>query len=160
MAPKIPVNSTVEKASPLKPQYVQSKPADTLVPKENLQDFEEPIVVKKDEFLGFVEVKILSVSEKRAKEMDSILLSLQGGTVSENYRVDFFRSPLNFTGYKLRGRTLTLYGMPFNKKIKLYKYNSQVFLRTGEFLYRLIESDEYQDFEAVVDPFLINVLNT
>ncbi|MEZ5173402.1 MAG: hypothetical protein R2850_07805 [Bacteroidia bacterium] len=120
---------------------------------------DEPIIIKRDEFISSVELKLNVLDESPLNKRDSLINKLQGGNQNENYRLDLFLSPIKFNGYRFTGRIITAYGLDENLSFKLYKYRSVFYLKYGRQILRLAENDDYEPFDIVTDPTLINLLS-
>lgn len=120
---------------------------------------EEPIVVKRDELIASYELKLIVASESNSNRQDSLINLLQGGSPLEWFRLDLFRSPLNFTGYKMTGSKIIVYGLRSDVKFKLYKYRSAYYLKADQKIYKLDENDDYNSLEPEEDPALKNALS-
>ena len=120
---------------------------------------EEPIVVKRDELIASYDLKLILASESNSDRQDSLINLLQGGSPVEWFRLDLFRSPLNFTGYKMTGSKIIVYGLGPDVKFKLYKYRSAYYLKADQKIYRLVENDDYNSLEPEEDPALKNALS-
>ena len=119
---------------------------------------DEPIIVKRDELLGSYDLKIQLVSESYADKQDSLIQRLQGGIPNEWFRLDLFRSPLNFSGYKMTGSKIVIYGLDPGLKFKLYKYRSVYYLKADQKIFKLVETYDYNPLESDDDPVLKNML--
>ena len=60
--------------------------------------------------------------------------------------VEFWRSPINFRGYKFNGKKLMIYGIPSPYEIFLLKDNEDIILRTNRSEATIIKDNEFHKF--------------
>jgi hypothetical protein len=128
---------------------------------KNIEDF---IIIKKDELLFSTPVNIinLDVVDVKAIKKDSLLQAASGiKEPSSNGPViiEFWKSPVNYRGYRLTKNKLVLFGMHTQDFPKLYKLNDIIYLRSGEKVFRIEKSTDFKSYEQVQDPALLSRLN-
>ena len=124
---------------------------------------EKPIVIKKEQYLGGRKLMITvldTTTQKRAK--DSLLTQLSGVVEAKNpdsILVEFWRSPLNYKGYKMANNKLVIYGLQRQFKIlKVYQLNEKIYLQHLGVVYGVEHTFAYKAFDPVEDPNLLNRL--
>ncbi len=89
---------------------------------------------------------------------DTIIKDLLG--IKETKRVDvmieFWESPLGFSGYKLSRNKLIAYGLSPQFDYELYKKAEIYYLSYQEILYKLIETQDFLSFEQVDKKEVLN----
>jgi len=127
---------------------------------ENEVDSSSNVVVMTNQLVTVSSVTLVdldSAQTKRstaAKRSDSIIASMNGldeSAPSNNYRVEFWESPLNFRGYKMSQGKLILYGVSTKSPLKLVKWDDSYYLLTEQMLYRMDYTDDLKPFDKVTD---------
>lgn len=122
----------------------------------------EDIIVKKDELLMVKNIDVIYVNQaissgKNAK--DSLLHQTSGirddNNVKFSYSMEFWKSPINYKGYKMSKNKIVLYGMNPGEILKLYKFNDNIFLKTSVYVYRLDYSGDFKQLEKLSDESLL-----
>lgn len=132
---------------------------DTLMQSINSKDTSnsgEEISIRRDELIGSKRIPIIYLEEPIKK--DSIMKELLG--IKESHPTDmivqFWRSPLNFTGYKLSKNTLILYGLPEQFNYKIYYKNHLHYLSSEGFFYVIKETQEFLSYREVDKNTVLN----
>lgn len=105
---------------------------------------DEDIVVRKDEL---VNSQVLAVSSPEADSTQK--------TTSSSYTVEFWRSPLNYKGYKLSRNKLAIFGISANDQPALIRLGDDLYLRSATGVYRLSPSADFRGLERIFDEQLI-----
>lgn len=92
------------------------------------------------------------------EDKDSLLKEALGinETMPSKILVEFWESPLNFSGYKLSKSKLILYGMPSGLDYKLYRNRDKYFLSAQTFYYSLRETEEFLPYLEVSKQVVFN----
>lgn len=142
-------------------------PSDTIVT-DSLHTEEEQIVVRKDELMESRSVEVIELTlDPNTKSRSDSLLEQASGIRSEKrtngskimMTVEFWRSPVNYRGYKLGKNILVLYGLDNSVPISLFKYNGSVFIRHDQSVYKVDAYNDYRAFEKISDPNLLSVFS-
>lgn len=141
--------------------------ADSLIVDTLTVSSDENIVVKKDELIEArtVEVVDLTPDINRKTKSDSILEAVSGikSEKKTNERiqlmVEFWRSPINYKGYKLGKSKLILFGIDNSSQIMLYKMNGNLYLKVDQNVFALQSSDVFKSFERISDVNLLTLFN-
>jgi hypothetical protein len=124
----------------------------------------ENIVVTKDEMITSRMVNIIGEvpSDNEQYELDSIL--------TENYktkrkspdmlRVEFWRSPLNYKGYKMDDNKLVVFGLLEVNNLSLLGHNNQLFIKYNKDYYSIDYTDNFKPFNQVRNESIIKTLST
>jgi hypothetical protein len=117
-------------------------------------DNAETIVVRRDELLSaeFISLIALSTSSKT----DSLLTLFQGGSSAESpqIRIEFWKSPVNFRGYKFIRNTLVTFGLDPQEQVKVYFDNGVFYLQSGSITFRLNQTDRFLPFSVAAEESL------
>jgi hypothetical protein len=78
-------------------------------------------------------------------------------SISKSYKVEIWKSPLNFKGYHYQGEILKLYGINV-KEVSLIEYNNGLYIKVKEKYALLKKSTEYLPFKYISNKELIKKL--
>lgn len=136
---------------------------DSLAPIGKIADDNE-IVVRKDEMTAAqtIEVINLSLTANAGKNSrDSLLQQVSGirEDVKTSMRVEFWRSPLNYRGYKMTRGKIVLYGISSADPVSVFKLDDDIYLKHLGLVYRLVFTNDFKQFEKVSDPAVLSRLN-
>jgi hypothetical protein len=126
---------------------------------------EEIIVVKKDELLLVKMVNFINLdskSEDLNAKKDSAISALAGIKEpfnANNLTIEFWKSPINYRGYKMNRNKLVLFGMQSSDIIKVFKLNENIYFKNGEKVYRVEKITDFKPYEMITDPNIINQLH-
>ena len=128
------------------------------------QKSEELIVVKKDELLFSKNIKLVDLDEKSDAQdhrKDSLVQLASGITEPSSYTfmIEFWKSPINYRGYKMGRNKLILFGMEATDNPNLYKVKDCLFLKNGNRFYKIDKNSEFQPLEIISDSNILNLLN-
>lgn len=135
-------------------------PADTVNYSE--EGGTETIVVRKEEFIGGQRLPILNFGPShQSSAKDSLITKVSGvveNSVNDSMTVEFWRSPINFKGYKMANNKLVIYGLPSQfQSLKLYRLERKIYLRHRGVVYGVDHTFAYKALNPVTDPDLINL---
>ncbi|HET6225192.1 MAG TPA: hypothetical protein VFF27_02870 [Bacteroidia bacterium] len=124
--------------------------------------FTDNIVIRKDELLNVrtIELKNLDALEIKS-HTDSLLDKLSdikddNHSVNRYVQIEFWRSPLNYKGYKLSKYSVILYGLPDIEEMKLYNLNKVLYIKNASTVYKLEYNRDFKPFERVVDESILS----
>jgi hypothetical protein len=110
----------------------------------------DEIVIRKDEML---DTKPMAISN-----LDIPADSANTKTAADNghyITIEFWKSPLNYRGYKFSRSRLVLFGFETADVAGLYKSQNSTYLKTSIGVFRLEASSDFHQFERVTDESLI-----
>ncbi len=147
-------------------EYTQNSNSnkDTAINANVNEDSEELIVVKKDELLysKMVPLMDLNSSMESVSRKDS-MLQLSSGIkeplASVNYMLEYWKSPINYKGYKTNKNKIVLFGMAQADKPRLFKLGEDIYLKNNEKTYKIGKSADYSAYELVTDLAVLSKLN-
>ncbi len=95
---------------------------------------------------------------KKNRQTDSTLESMSDITDEKeqsNYRIEFWKSPLNYKGYKMSRGKIVLYGINPSIPVNLTMQNDNYYLLVNHSAYRVEYTDEYKPFEKITDKAIL-----
>ena len=136
--------------------------ADSISPMEKMSDGGE-IIVRKDEMTAAqtVEVINLSLSANAKSPKDSLLQQVSGmrDDAKSSLRIEFWRSPLNYKGYKMTRNKIVVYGISSSDPVSVFKLDDEIYMKHLNTAYRLTFSNDFRQFEKVSDAGILSRLN-
>lgn len=110
----------------------------------------DEIVVRKDEMTGQKSFSIVN--------LDQPADSANAKTAADNghyVTVEFWKSPLNYRGYKFSRSRLVLFGFDSGEVQSMYKSENATYLKTALGVFRVEISSDFHQLERVTDESLI-----
>jgi hypothetical protein len=120
------------------------------------------VVVVKDELLFIKQVEVAGLTDgKENNYLDSLLLDDRGHKTRKKniVQVEFWKSPINYQGYKWDARKLILFGFYEFDYIKLKYFDGNYFMQYGTLYYHLDLSDTFKSLSLIDDNDLVKQLN-
>lgn len=94
----------------------------------------------------------------KVNTVDTIVLKNKAAeTITDKYVLEFWQSPINFKGYKMRGKTIQVFGIA-GKQIKVLHYSAKTYLRNGTTFYLVSECPTGCLFKVEENQETINLL--
>ena len=120
----------------------------------------EEIIVKRDELIDTRILKISIVNKALSKgKADSLVSVFQGSsTHTSEYRIEFWRSPINYRGFKFIRNTLVTFGLDSNESSRLFLLDEVFYLKHGISVYRLFTTEKFEPFTKITDDNIIKQL--
>ena len=114
------------------------------------------IVISKDELLFTRLVKVSGQYQgvNDSYELDSVLTDQRNSHKKDpkNIRVEFWRSPINYKGYKYSNNKLVLFGIYIYEGASLESRNNKIYLNYANTYYLIEKADDFQPLMAVKLP--------
>jgi hypothetical protein len=126
---------------------------------------DDQIVVKKDEIITSSSMNVINLgTQSKPTGKDSTLESISGikddGKNQVNkFTVEFWRSPINYRGYKMSKNKIILFGMNPDENMRLYRVDENIYIRQSSALYKIDYTNEFRGLERVSDPQLLAKTN-
>ena len=108
------------------------------------------MVIKKDEMLGqkiFAVKPVADDVSDTAKKASSISLL-----------VEFWKSPLNYHGYKYSKNKMVLFGIESGDVEGIYHTDNFTYIKAANSVYRIELTNDFHSFERISDPSIIGSL--
>jgi hypothetical protein len=102
------------------------------------------IVVRKDEQMAAKTYSIINLDSKKA---DSLQKEIPAG----NLAVEFWRSPLNYHGYKFTRNKLVLFGYGDQDLVSVFKVDNTTVLKCLTGVFRIEPTTEFHQLERITD---------
>ncbi len=120
----------------------------------------EDIIVKRDELIESRLLKLTLVNRNAAKGKTDSLISVFQGSSSQSpeYRIEFWRSPINYRGFKFVRNAIVTFGLDPNESSRLFQLEDKFYLKHGILVYRLFLTEKFEPFSKVIDENLIKQL--
>jgi len=125
----------------------------------NNNDNADNIQVRKDELLGSKTLEVNNFDFRvNANNKDSLLQAASGIQIDKknrkkiNLAVEFWKSPLNYRGYKLFKNKLVLFGLdPLDEVVLVYS-GDFYYLKCSLGIFKLSITDDFRSYERVTNP--------
>ena len=117
------------------------------------------MVVKKDEMLFSKYMEILEGSPSGSPADSTNTFTGKSKQIAGRMWVEFWRSPLNYRGYKFGRSKLVVYGISDYEGVKILKYKEDLFIKHNTSYYRINNSDDFVPFNKVIDELTLIELN-
>ena len=120
----------------------------------------EEIIVKRDELIETRVLKLSVINRNSVKgKTDSLISAFQGsGGQSIEYRIEFWRSPINYRGFKFIRNAIVTFGLDPNESCRLFQVEDKFYLKHGISVYRLFTTEKFEPFSKVIDDNIIKQL--
>lgn len=158
-------NDSLKNVAPMIDSTAKSMDSDTVMSLDVSENYNEN--VKKDELDQAKIIEVVNISyEPKSGNKDSLLSVISGVQIDKqqgeiiNLYVEFWKSPLNYKGYKLGKNKLIIYGISPEENLKMIYLNDQYFLKLGNnSIVKLSTGDDFKNFEKVTNPSITNLFN-
>ena len=121
------------------------------------------LMVKKDELLYTKNIKLITLGDKgKGAAVDSAMAKaadVDPSGLPAVYSVEFWKSPINYKGYKLGRSKLVLFGIYQSDDISLVSIGNSLFLKNRDFYFRLEPTEDFCSFNPVTDRNLLAQLS-
>lgn len=139
---------------------------------EQEDSLDEEIVVRKDMLLLTKVVKVQNKSLLEAgadTEEKSLTKEIteklnpeanlpEAETRTKSYLVEFWKSPINFKGYKINKGKIVLFGIDEPEQIKLYSVDNVLYFVYIQNIYKLDNTEEFASFNKIKDTSILSLL--
>jgi hypothetical protein len=120
---------------------------------------DENIRVRRDRLLGtqafnLAMTGLSAAPSESTRRLDSLLGNRQEA-VYRQINVEFWESPLNFTGYKMGKNRVIIYGLDQIESVSIQTLDDNIFLKYYEFYFPLLLTSEFLPLVPVSDTLLI-----
>jgi hypothetical protein len=123
------------------------------------------IVVMTNQLVSVLSVhlqnKDTNTISKKNKETDSTLAAMSDvNDLKEqtNYRIEFWKSPLNYKGYKMSRGKIILYGINPITSVNLTLEEGDYYLLVNQGAFKVDFTDDYKPFERITDKNMLKKL--
>ena len=124
----------------------------------------ENIVISKDELLFMRLVKVAGQYQNinDSYELDSVLTDQRNSHKKDQstIKVEFWRSPINYKGYKFDDVKLVVFGLLEFNNLTLVGYDNDLFIRYNKEYYLIEPTDDFKSLIPIKNNGLIKELNS
>jgi hypothetical protein len=128
-------------------------------------NFSDNIVIRKDELLNIktVELKNLDAPENMS-HVDSLLEKVseikddRNKNRKQSMQIEFWKSPLNYKGYKLSKYNVILYGLTDTENLKIYTLRGTLYMKNASAVYKMDYNADFKPYERVTDEMITSSL--
>jgi hypothetical protein len=126
--------------------------------KNSLKD--ENIIVRRDELLEsrFIDLIVLDGKKKNNKSDSLIQLLENNNPEKPQYKIEFWKSPINYKGFKMIKNNLIVFGLEVNEGSKLFSYEQQFYLKHGIAVYIIYQTSEFQALKRIYEESIIKLM--
>jgi len=168
-------NDNISKKQQLKNSYIPNKYlkddnnetySDSSFSNENSINEEDDIVVAQDELISAKRFAIDGTPKTNSnkKNLDSLLVddvnTSSNKNTEGNLLIEFWKSPINFKGYKFDDKKLVIFGYGDYEVQKVFNYNNELFLKCRNEFFKLTPDENFKTFIPVKNTELLRKLNT
>lgn len=128
-------------------------------------DDDSDIVVMTNQLVSTVNIPLRNndtgMVNRKIEETDSTLAAMSDVPDSKNatsYRVEFWKSPLNYKGYKMSDGKIILYGINPDALPNLVLMDGDYYLLINQTAYMVEYTDDYKPFDKVTDKLILKKL--
>lgn len=123
---------------------------------------EEEIIVKKDEILFSEMLMVIDLDTVKTNTGDSLAKSaanIKEPDINQFYQVEYWKSPLNYRGYKFSKNKLLVYGIEYLDKGSIFRWKENFYFRANGIVYELEKTPEFRPYEIVNNPDLLRLID-
>jgi hypothetical protein len=124
----------------------------------------ENIVISKDELLYTRLVKILGQyqHDNDDSDLDSVLIDQRNAHKKDQntITVEFWRSPINYKGYKFDNSKLVVFGLLEFNNLTLLGKDNKLYIRYIKDFYQVAQTDDFKPLVAIKDRDLLRELSS
>lgn len=121
------------------------------------------IVIRKDELLNIRKIELYNLNPVAIKShSDSLLekvsdLKYEGNiSTKQSMQIEFWKSPLNYKGYKLSKYNVILYGLTDTQNLKIYMLDDKFYMKHASVVYKLDYNSDFKSYERVLDESILS----
>jgi len=118
--------------------------------------------IQKDEMIYSKSVKIIEKDHHKdiINKADTIFINDNIGeySLTSDYQVEFWRSPVNFKGYKTGKNKIVLFGVNDIKRLSLKRKNEVLYLQCDNMYYIIENTDNFKPLSVLSNKNIINQL--
>jgi hypothetical protein len=148
------------------PEDVKQQESDTTAKSLNNQQVktsneDEEIIVRKDELLFSEMLMIINLDTIKTNTGDSLAklaANIKEPAINQFYQVEYWKSPLNYRGYKFSKNKLVVYGIEYIDKGSIYRWKENFYFKANGRVYALEKTPEFRPYEITNNPDLLRLI--
>jgi len=131
---------------------------DTLTVKISPND--ENIIVRRDELVESKIVELIFLDGKlKSTKSDSLLKVMENtGVEKSQFKIEFWKSPINYKGFKMIRNNIIAFGLETGESSKLYSYEQQYYFKQGNSVYKIYQTSDFESFSKVTDDSILKLM--
>ena len=96
----------------------------------------------------------------KTNKSDSLLKLMENASNTDKtlYKIEFWKSPINYRGFKMIRNNIIAFGLEINELVKLFSYEQQIYLKQGNSVYKLNQTTDFQPFYKVNEEAIIKLM--
>lgn len=122
---------------------------------------DEEIIVKKDELVHSEMLMIINLDSIKNNTGDSLArlaANIKEPAINQFYQVEYWKSPLNYKGYKFGKNKLVVYGIEYIDKPSIYRLKENYYFKANTKVYALEKTPEFKPLEIVNNSDVLNMI--
>jgi len=121
---------------------------------------EDDIIVRRDELLESRSIELITLDGKTKNSKSDSLLKLidNNGAEKTQYKIEFWKSPINYKGFKMIRNNIIAFGLETSENCKLYSYEQQFYLKHGNSVFKIYQTSDFQSFVKLTDESIIKLM--
>lgn len=152
--------SQTEEATYQQPDTLSQQASDTSFVASPTFTDDEGVVIKKDELITSRYVDIVEVVKfSAATDTLSGAFTRTPRNVVGRLWVEFWKSPLNYRGYKYNNNKLVIYGLSEDESVRIVKRNEDLYFKHNTAFYRIANMENFSSLQRVTDDLVLLDLN-
>ena len=113
----------------------------------------EEVIVRRDEMIKLVSIELASKSSQSDSLVSIFLEESASGRAEVN--VEFWRSPVNFRGFKFIRNTVVAFGLDAEEPATAALYNGELYIKSGSNVYRMYPTARFKPLQLITDGTLL-----
>jgi hypothetical protein len=126
-------------------------------------NFSDNIVIRKDELLNIRKMELFNLTPPVIKtHQDSLLEKVSDikekkvNSGKQYMQIEFWKSPLNYKGYKLSKYNVILYGLSDTQNLKIFTLDDVFYMKHASVIYKLDYNTDFKPYERVLDENILH----
>lgn len=116
----------------------------------------DEVIVRRDEMMKSVSIE-LAAKPSNSDSLISIFLEESASGRAE-VNVEFWRSPVNFRGFKFIRNTVVAFGLDAEEPATAALYNGELYIKNGANVYRMYPTARFKPLQQITDGALLKSL--
>jgi hypothetical protein len=113
----------------------------------------DEVFVRRDEMIKSVSIELSSLQTNSDSLIAIFLEESSTGRASVN--IEFWRSPVNFRGFKFIRNTVVAFGLDTEEPATAALYNGELYIKSGTVVYRMYPTARFKPLQQITDGALL-----
>jgi hypothetical protein len=113
----------------------------------------DEVIVRRDEMIKSVSIEF-SAKATHSDSLISIFLE-ESSTGRASVNLEFWRSPVNFRGFKFIRNTVVAFGLDAEEPATAALYNGELYVKNGSNVYRMYPTARFKPLQLITDGALL-----